>query len=48
MSQCGSYAIIADEAADVVNRDQLNLFIRWVSDDYVVSEDPVGLYCLPS
>jgi hypothetical protein len=41
------YAIIADEAADVVNREQLNLSIRWVSDDYTVSEDPVGLYCLP-
>ena len=41
------YAIIADEAADVVNREQLNLSIRWVSDDYMVSEDPVGLYCLP-
>ena len=43
----GWYAIIADEAADVVNREQLNLSIRWVSDDYMVSEDPVCLYCLP-
>ena len=41
------YAVIADEAADVVNREQLNLSIRWVSDDYIVSEDPVGLKCLP-
>ena len=41
------YAIIADEATDIANREQLNLSIRWVNDDYEVSEDPVGLYCLP-
>ncbi len=41
------YAIIADEATDVANREQLNLSIRWVSSEYEVSEDPVGLYCLP-
>ena len=40
------YAITADEAADV-NREQLNLSIRWVNDEYTVSEDSVGLFCLP-
>ena len=42
------YAIIADEATDVANREQLNLSIRWVSAEYEISEDPVGLYSLPN
>lgn len=42
------YALIADEATDVANHEQLNLSIRWVSDDYEISEDPVGLYVLPN
>ena len=42
------YALITDEATDVANHEQLNLSIRWVSDDYEISEDPVGLYVLPN
>jgi len=42
-----SPAIIADEATDVGNREQLNLSIRWVNNQYEIREDPVGLYCLP-
>ena len=42
------YAVVADEATDVANKEQFNLSIRWVSDDYDISEDPVGLYCLPN
>ena len=42
------YVLIADEATDVANHEQLNLSIRWVSDDYGISEDPVGLYVLPN
>ena len=41
------YAIIAEEATDVANREQMNLSVRWVSDEYCVSEDPVGLFSLP-
>jgi hypothetical protein len=41
------FAVIADEATDVANREQFNLSIRWISSNYVVSEDPVGLFCLP-
>lgn len=41
------YAIVADEARDVANREQLNVTIRWVSAEYAVNEDPVGLFCLP-
>ena len=30
------FGIIADEATDVSNREQLNLSIRWVNDNYEV------------
>ena len=40
------FGIIADEATDVSNREQLNLSIRWVNDNYEVFEDPVGLFTL--
>ena len=42
------YAIIADEATDVPNREQFNLSLQWVMDEYEISEDPVGLFCLPN
>ena len=42
------YSIIADEARDVANHEQLNLSVRWVDDNYNVSEDPLGLFCLPN
>ena len=42
------FSVIVDEATDVVNREQMNLSIRWVNDEYDISEDPVGLVCLPN
>ena len=42
------YAIIADEATDVANREQLNLSLRWVDDEYEVCEDPLGVFVLPN
>jgi len=42
------YSVIADEATDIACREQLNLSIRHVNDDYVVSEDSVGLFSLPN
>ena len=49
MSHKGSswYAIIADETSDVACREQLNLTIRYVDDDYIISEDSIGLFSLP-
>ena len=41
------FSIIADEATDVRYRAQLNLSVRWVNDQYEVSEDPLGLFYLP-
>ncbi|XP_065914462.1 zinc finger MYM-type protein 1-like [Dysidea avara] len=40
------YSIIGDEATDVAKREQFNLSIRWVNNDYDIAEDPIGLYCL--
>ena len=42
------YSVIGDEATDVAKREQFNLSIRWVNNNYAISEDPVGLYCLPN
>ena len=42
------YSLMGDEATDVANREQLNVSIRWVDNDYKIREDPVGLYHLPS
>lgn len=41
------YSIIADEATDVINTEQLNLSIRWVGDNYEIHKDPLGLYRVP-
>ena len=35
------------EATDVNNREQLNLSIRYVDDDYVVHEDPIAWSFFP-
>ena len=42
------YGIIADEAKDVAHKEQLNVSIRWLSNDYDIHEDPIGLCCLPN
>ena len=42
------FSIIAGEVTDTCNTEQLNLYIRWVSNDYVVNEDPLGLCRVPN
>ena len=42
------YSIIADETGDISNSEQLAICIRWVSPDYVIHEDLVGLVHVPS
>ena len=37
------YAILADEASDVACNEQLTITICWVSDEYEVFEDLIGL-----
>ena len=38
--------LVWDETTDVSTKEQLNLSISWVNDDYAVIEDPVGLFAL--
>ena len=42
------YAIIADEATDVIAKEQFNPSIRYVSDEYDINEDSIVLFCLPN
>ena len=39
---------MGDKATDVPNREHLNVYVRWVDYAYNISEEPVGLYHLPS
>ena len=41
------YSIIADETTDTTCKEQMNICIRYVSDDYVVNEDSLGVHCIP-
>ena len=41
------YAIIADEATDISGTEQLSVSIRWVSKNYEVHEDILGVKELP-
>ena len=42
------YSLIGDKATDVAHREQFNLSIRWVDNNYEIHEDPLGLFCLPN
>ena len=41
------FSIIADEATDVINSEQLNVSICWVNNSYEISEDSIGLWRVP-
>ena len=50
MKECSGpawFSIIADEATDINQAEQLNLSIRWVDDEYEAHEDPIGLFRVP-
>ena len=42
----GCYSILADEARDVSNTQQLVICIRWVTEGLIVEEDFIGLMAL--
>jgi len=42
------YVLIAEEATDIAKREQLNVSIRCVNNNYEISGDPVGMYCQPN
>ena len=39
-------AVMVDETTDKSNKEQLTLVVRWVSEDFTVSEEVLGLNCL--
>lgn len=41
------FSVIADEATDICSTEQLNLSIRWVSDDYDIHEDSIAFFGVP-
>ncbi len=42
------FSIVADEATDINQGEQMNLSIRWVDDEYQAHEDPIGLFKVPN
>ena len=41
------FSVIADEATDISNKEQMTVCIRWVDEDFLIHEDPVELIHLP-
>jgi hypothetical protein len=41
------YALIADEATDISDKEQLCITITWVGSDFVIHEDPLELINVP-
>ncbi len=41
------FSIIADEAVDISNEEQMSVSIRWVDHDYSIHEALIGLVQLP-
>ena len=41
------FAILADETGDIANHEQLSCSIRWVTKDYDIHEDFIGLVHVP-
>ena len=41
---CPWFSLIADEGTDVCCTEQLNLSIRWVSDEYEIHEDSIAFF----
>ena len=41
------FSLIADETSNVVNQEQFNISVRWVGENFIVHEDPVGVVAVP-
>lgn len=41
------FALQADEATDFSNNEQMCIAIRWITEDYDIREDPIGLFQVP-
>ena len=47
VKECKWFAIIADETRDLTNSEQLSISIRWVSSNYEIHEDCIGMIQVP-
>ena len=41
------FSLIVDEATDISNKEQLNICIRWVDNNFEIHEDPIELIPVP-
>ena len=48
IQQAKFYSVIGDEAADISNKEQLVLCIRWVDDDLQFHKDFTGIHKIPN
>ena len=48
IQQAKFYSVMGDETADISNKEQLILCIRWVNDDLQAHEDFIGIHKLPN
>ena len=46
--QAKFYSVMGDETADISNKEQLALCIRWVDDDLQFHEDFIGIHKIPN
>ena len=47
VKECKWVAIIGDETRDLINSEQLSISIRWVSSNFEIHEDPIGMIQVP-
>ena len=48
IQQAKFYSVMGDETADISNKEQLVLCIRWVDDDLQFHEDFIGIHKIPN
>ena len=48
IQQAKFYSVMGDETADISNKEQLVLCIRWVDDELQVHEDFIGIHKIPN
>ena len=47
IKEAGYYSVLADETRDISNKEQLVICIRWVDSQYLVYEEPIGMFNIP-
>ena len=47
IQQAKFYSVMGDKTADISNKEQLILCIRWVNDDLQAHEDFIGIHKIP-